>query len=140
MITCTKCKCWLENEQFHWRNKRLGKRKSICKSCRKNSDKRYYKIHNTKRKLQVQQRIRRLRQWFALLKTDKVCGLCKENHIACLDFHHKDKTKKIMDLSDVVNAGWGEKKILLEIDKCDIICANCHRKLHWKERLKQNET
>jgi predicted HNH restriction endonuclease len=31
---------------------------------------------------------------------------------------------------------FGTARLLAEIAKCDVLCANCHRKLHWQERSK----
>ena len=65
-------------------------------------------------------------------KVGKKCLLCNENHPACLDFHHKDGTKKSDRISKMVGrVPW--KRLLEEIEKCDILCANCHRKLHYPE-------
>lgn len=58
---------------------------------------------------------------------------CGETEPCCLSFHHKngDKTGNI---SDMVNRGYGLKRIQTEIEKCDVLCLNCHAKLHNKER------
>ena len=55
-----------------------------------------------------------------------------ENHSACLDFHHKDASKKDFSVANIKGMGWGKEKVLLEIQKCMVVCANCHRKIHSK--------
>ena len=60
----------------------------------------------------------------------EICGYDK--HPAALDFHHKDPTLKKFNISNSLpTRNWD--RILEEIEKCDIICANCHRALHNKE-------
>ena len=55
---------------------------------------------------------------------------CGESDLACLDFHHVDGTKE-----GNVSTISGRKKMMEEIAKCIVVCANCHRKLHYgKER------
>jgi hypothetical protein len=63
-------------------------------------------------------------------KLEKGCCRCPENDPVCLDFHHEDPEKKDIAVAIAVNRGWGQKRIQKEIDKCVVICANCHRKLH----------
>ena len=82
---------------------------------------------NKERKLKMQQRFRDF-------KATLHCKKCGENHPACLSFHHRDpKQKKGRMMHLISNAGWGWEKLLTEIAKCDILCENCHRKLHWDE-------
>ena len=57
------------------------------------------------------------------------CIRCGEKHIACLDFHHRDPTEKDLE---VANLSTSRARLLTEIAKCDVLCANCHRKLHWE--------
>ena len=59
------------------------------------------------------------------------CKICGEDHPVCLGFHHRDKTKKESDVSSLINRSW--KKLKDEISKCDVICDNCHKKLHYNE-------
>lgn len=61
------------------------------------------------------------------LKLEKGCIKCGYNeHHAALDFHHRNgKTDKVMNISRLCNYSW--KKVLEEIEKCDVICSNCHR-------------
>ena len=66
------------------------------------------------------------------IKNNSKCCRCGEDHPACLDFHHKDSSKKIIEVSKAVRNGWSLDKIKREIKKCIILCANCHRKLHYK--------
>lgn len=69
-----------------------------------------------------------IRNFITSLKTK--CTRCNENHPAALDFHHRDRTQKDLCVSDIVTFGWSKARIKSEIDKCDILCANCHRKEH----------
>jgi len=62
-----------------------------------------------------------------------VCCRCQETHPACLEFHHRDPATKSMLLSVGV-AHYSLARLKAEVKKCDIICSNCHRKLHWDER------
>lgn len=73
-------------------------------------------------------------RWFREYLADKKCGRCGESHPSCLDFHHRDPSMKVVNVSQSVNRCWSIEKILKEVAKCDILCANCHRKLHYKER------
>jgi hypothetical protein len=69
--------------------------------------------------------------WLQSLKAGKSCS-CGESHPACLEWHHRDKSKKLFNIS---NAWFSKELILREIEKCILICSNCHRKLHVLERL-----
>lgn len=73
--------------------------------------------------------------WFKELKSTLSCQNCGENHPACLDFHHRNPEEKDFIVATMVGGTWGKKRILEEISKCDVLCANCHRKLHYEERI-----
>lgn len=56
-----------------------------------------------------------------------LCGYSKCQD--ALDFHHKDPSKKDFGLSvKGLTRSWD--KIVSEIDKCVLVCANCHREIH----------
>lgn len=57
------------------------------------------------------------------------CIRCGESDPACLDFHHRDPLTKVAHVSTMWNS-YGRAAIVEEIKKCDVICSNCHRKLH----------
>lgn len=57
--------------------------------------------------------------------------LCGESDIACLEFHHIDASTKEYDISDMVAQCFSLEKIKIEIIKCEIKCANCHKKFHY---------
>ena len=48
-----------------------------------------------------------------------------------LEFHHKDPNAKEFILSNVKSHKFNET-IILELNKCMLLCANCHRELHGK--------
>lgn len=78
-------------------------------------------------------RLAELRLWFRAYKSNCSCMLCGETHPACLQFHHRNAEEKELEVSVAVASGWSKKRILEEIAKCDVLCANCHAKIHWKE-------
>src|SRR5271169_5563243 len=68
--------------------------------------------------------------WLQELKSTLKCARCPENHVAVLDFHHRDPNIKELQLSRVANRLWSYEKIRQEITKCEVLCSNCHRKEH----------
>lgn len=64
------------------------------------------------------------------------CVDCEESDPVCLDFHHRDPSQK----SFVIGHQYAQRsreRMQIEIDKCDVLCANCHRKRHAKENALQ---
>jgi hypothetical protein len=60
------------------------------------------------------------------------CQRCGEAHPACLDFHHRDRSAKSANVADIGSRrGWSIERVLVELAKCEVLCANCHRKVHW---------
>jgi hypothetical protein len=71
----------------------------------------------------------KIRKWFKDLKSKSSCEICGENHPACLEFHHLKKKDNI--ISKMVASGYAIDTIQKEMAKCQIVCANCHRKIHY---------
>ena len=94
-------------------------------------DRRYYERHREEvvaRRLQAR---RELTEWFFALKTTFSCARCGEDDAACLDFHHRDPDEKSDALGRAIwMNGWSKARVLEEIGKCVVLCANCHRKFH----------
>jgi hypothetical protein len=61
------------------------------------------------------------------------CTKCGFNHHAALDFHHEDPSTKEGDVNRYVSNGQF-KRAYKEIEKCIVLCANCHRVYHFEER------
>ena len=76
---------------------------------------------------------RRNKEWLDKYKDELECEVCGENRHWVLDFHHKDPSEKEEGVSRLVRSA-GIDRVLQEIDKCIVLCANCHRDLHYKER------
>lgn len=92
--------------------------------------------HNNKEKARIYaKRTReRRRKWFDGVLEKLECIKCGQNHPATLDFHHRDPKTKINNVSTMLGTKKSKKAILEEIEKCDVLCANCHRILHHDER------
>lgn len=61
------------------------------------------------------------------------CEICGYNKcIAALDFHHLDPSQKDFNISNS-NIYKNFNKLKEEVDKCILICANCHREIHYNE-------
>lgn len=72
--------------------------------------------------------------WFIEYKRNLKCELCPESHIAALDFHHCDPKKKRAGINRLINNNNSLEVIQEEIQKCRVLCSNCHRKLHYEEK------
>lgn len=73
-----------------------------------------------------------LRAWaYEYKRTSGGCVRCTEADPACLDFHHVNADEKEMTVSSMISYGYSKERLLDEIEKCVVICANCHRKQHY---------
>jgi hypothetical protein len=54
------------------------------------------------------------------------CADCEERNPVVLDFDHV-KGKKEYNVAKMMNSSLSWSKILSEIAKCEVVCANCHR-------------
>ena len=57
------------------------------------------------------------------------CVVCGYNRsVTAMEFHHLDPTQKDFGISSNSNRAW--EKIRIELDKCVLVCSNCHREIH----------
>lgn len=113
-----------------------GNPHSYCKPCfneyerRRVQGKPGYREHlnayqNKRRKLMVIE--------IGKIKSEKGCAKCGERHPACLEFHHLDPSVKEFNMAEV-STRVPRAKMLAEIEKCIVLCSNCHRKHHYEVR------
>lgn len=57
-----------------------------------------------------------------------ICGY--KRCIAALEFHHRDPEEKDFSMRDVSKVIF-TKEIKKELDKCDLLCSNCHKEIHY---------
>jgi aromatic ring-opening dioxygenase LigB subunit len=130
MKKCSQCKKEKSVEEFSWKNKKKNRRSPNCKECHAHNRKQHYENNKEKIKSQVNKRKYGYRDWFKNLKSTLSCVVCGESESCCLDFHHTDPTKKEKAVSQMTSLGLSKENILKEIDKCVVVCSNCHRKIH----------
>jgi hypothetical protein len=71
----------------------------------------------------------RLRSWASLYKRDRGCQNCGESDPVSLQFHHENGDKTL-GVGAMVSDSYPTKEVLVEVEKCTVLCANCHRKTH----------
>lgn len=140
MKICSKCK--LEKNLYEFTKNKTTKDgfTRYCKSCKKIADKKWFdenpsvwKSGNSKRNEKIKEIIFEFRDYLG-----GECKKCGENRKHLLDFHHKNPTLKENIISHIlVYYGYNEKAIKKakeEVDKCILLCSNCHRDFHYLEK------
>jgi hypothetical protein len=80
---------------------------------------------------QNRKRIEKNRQRFLAYKKTLSCDHCELSDHRVLEFHHIGD--KDLNVSKMVNHGYGWDRIQKEIEKCIPLCCNCHRLEHWTD-------
>ena len=86
-----------------------------------------YKYRKDLYKAQKRHRVRIRGQLFTFLSTKK-CIDCGENDPVVFEFDHVDPNAKFKPISKMLSGHYGWNSIVKEIGKCEIRCANCHRR------------
>lgn len=154
MKTCLKCgKQFKNREKINGSIKILNKRK-YCLECSPFGKRNTKKIHLPQRDRNTKKQCPKCGNEFKWNKNN-VCwtcrsfdrrknqrqqgieylgGKCSKCHIKdhdVLTFHHINPDDKYQNLSSLWHDKWDTIK--KELDKCTLLCANCHIKLHRKE-------
>ena len=80
-------------------------------------------------KMAVARRRKQLKQKALIYKGSKCCICGYNKYEGALEFHHLEPDKKDFSLSvRGLTRSW--ERIVVELDKCILVCANCHRELH----------
>jgi predicted HNH restriction endonuclease len=78
---------------------------------------------------QKQRENKRVRKNLAIAYLGGMCNKCKNTfHPAVYEFHHVDPATKDRDPSKMLSLKW--ERVTTELDKCILLCANCHRLTH----------
>lgn len=102
----------------------------VCRECQRGYRKKHY--NNNKQKYIDKAAVWRKneRTKFIDFLKDKSCVDCGESDSVVLEFDHKSGKK--FDISNKIGVVLLEV-LLKEIEKCDIVCANCHKRRTAKQ-------
>jgi hypothetical protein len=133
MKTCGKCGDPKPNDEFALQNKKTGQRASYCRGCRRI----YGRVHYSKNKeLYIDRNERahaRLLEFLHSLKRGPCMDCGGTFHPCAMDFDHRDSKEKVSNVSELFSRV-SRRKLLEEVAKCDLVCANCHRVRTWNRR------
>lgn len=119
MITKICKMCGLEKplDEFPINGRGKDNHHSNCKKC----------MH-----VKLQDRFEKHREYIINMLGGKCIRCGYDKCIDALDLHHRDPNEKDFTLSQK----WTYKldKLIEEAKKCDLLCSNCHRELHYKEK------
>ncbi len=128
---CGSCDLVKSLSMFPFKNKMLGKRGSTCLACMAAYGREHY-ARNREKYLQKAHR----RRGRVHAKNDErllayllghPCVDCGETDPLVLDFDHREPSSKTDEVSRLAHRQpW--HVVLEEIEKCDVRCANCHRR------------
>lgn len=133
---CNKCKTAKPSSEFSTNSSKKDGLQTHCKSCRSKYHKEWYKAN---RELQVARSVSSKRKyrdrWYDFVMDyfkEHPCVDCGETDPIVLEFDHVRGTKDFNIATGVASRSWDA--LMLEIEKCDVRCANCHNRRTAKER------
>ena len=120
-----RCGCCGRNRLHKFFNtRRGGQLQSYCRDCQREVSQAYYRDNRGAHLDRAYRRRAHLRQLINEAKS-KPCADCGVSYpFYVMDFDHRD------DKSFAISQAWRTRsweRVLLEIKKCDVVCANCHR-------------
>ena len=108
---CSICQKEKKIEEYYITN---GRVMYWCKECQKQKERDKYQT--------------KMSQIIAYKKT-LCCKKCGETRFYLFDFHHRNPNEKDYTISDNSRASF--EIVKKEIEKCDVLCSNCHREWHY---------
>ena len=127
---CSICKTEKSFDSFLWKNKSKNLKHSVCSECYKKVRKKSYDANSQYYKDKSKKRRKEHASQYEEYKKSLSCKVCGESETVCLDFHHLYANEKDFNIAARKHSTTKFEKIVREIEKCVVLCANCHRKVH----------
>jgi hypothetical protein len=136
--TCTQCKARKPISEFNYKRRVDEIRHSYCRDCGKKITQSHYK---RRKRLYLDRNLRAYRERRNIVITAKSqpcadCGVQYPYYV--MDLDHREGVIKQLSLHAVHRVS--KRAVLLEIEKCDVVCSNCHRERTQRRKAwKQSE-
>ena len=135
---CCTCKKQILIKDYSWRDKKRGTKASKCKQCTNKYSKQHYRnnveAYVARTKNNTAKYKENNRQLVYEFKLSNPCTSCGESNPIVLEFDHIDPKTKRNDISTMAAHGYSIATLEKEIEKCIILCANCHRQKTAKQQ------
>ena len=89
--------------------------------------------------IRIKQKKIKLRKMVSDYKKSKGCKNCDYNDPRALCLHHTNPKNKKMDISNLISRSYSAGAVKKEMEKCEVLCANCHAILHHEEHLSKRK-
>ena len=138
MKVCAICAVPKDESEFNKHSRKKDGLQIHCRECGKERSKSYYRSNQKKHSQTTTARSKRIRE----RNRERVrnyllthpCVDCGETDFIVLDFDHV-RGKKFKDISVMIAQGYSWQSIVEEIKKCDVRCANDHRRRTHERRI-----
>lgn len=129
-MICKQCLKDKLPEEFHTCKIKISGLSGKCKDCN-NQNSRLQRIKDGSQKQRLYLLNRRRENKRKIVNYfNNCCFDCGIQDEPCIyDLHHKDPQEKEFGIAQYLDRVW--EKILPEIEKCIMLCSNCHRKRHF---------
>lgn len=145
MIEPTKqcCTCGIEQPLSCYNRRRAAHDglQSRCRSC----SQQWYRANSEAHRVNVRRNsaamIARNKALLAAYLLEHPCVDCGERDVRCLELDHRVDSGKLTEVGRLLGNAVSWSRILAEIDKCDVRCANCHRRVtverggYWRQAV-----
>ena len=149
---CSKCKKKDLLTNFPPNKSRADGRCNYCRSCYTTVHREYYrnrsKVDSDFRERKIKQRSdyqkagsSKIKDYILLYLQNNSCVMCGESDILVLEFDHLNPKDKCFNIGESTNNRYPLFKVIEEINKCQVLCSNCHRRKtikdlnFWKGRV-----
>jgi hypothetical protein len=135
---CSKCKVSKTVADFNFRYRATGERLPYCRECGKELTKSHYRRNKRQYIARSLRSNAKRREYMRQVKSCPCadCGVQYPYYV--MDFDHREGEEKSFEMNRVSRVTLGALK--KEIDKCDVVCANCHRERTYQRIMRRSHS
>jgi hypothetical protein len=127
MKTCSKCGADKSIDRFYARTKSSDGRQGVCKPCMTESKRDSIRKTNNRQRSVASAYVDSIKRSPCM-----DCGIFYPPYV--MQFDHRDPSTKIAPVSTLIGGGMSQR-LITEIAKCDLVCANCHCVRTYQRRM-----